>query len=236
MNKNDMTITTTPYGFSVEYCKGIVNRAEINTNTGNIRFYFPTSIISIDISNDVTLSTAYNAQFGITLSDDGHFFFIQSWEDGLFGFEVESGKLIWRHKETRAYNLVANGSVLICRFYNHHLRILDMATGDVVSNYPLRDNSVFLPLCDNCYLVGPKRGKYIMLDDQFLEIKKLPCQFLNPYALENFIIHKAIIEGGNLVITGVEYSNEAFAQARRSRRGNEFIRNSKFTRQILISD
>lgn len=235
MNTKNMSIQRTDSGFSVVYCGNVISRADVNCNMGMIWFSFINGqVITVDVSEFVEISKAYNLQFGITLTDDGMRFFVQSWELGLFCFETKTGKLLWRNKQKKAFQLATHGNVVLCRYSGKCISAIDIETGSVIRSYPLTSGTTFNPLSPDYYLVGPKRGYYEILDNSLDKQAKVPIAKLNPYAKDTFIIQEASLTENGLAVTGVEYTTTEFLAAVKSKQASDFIENSKFVRRIPV--
>lgn len=224
-------------GFDVAYNCGIVSNVRFDEHDGNILFFFrDNKFVECNISQTVEINVPYNSQFGISITNNGQFFFIQSWEKGLFCFDVRTSKLIWHINQKRAYDLAVRDKSVICRCYNQFLSLIDIESGKVTLKYPLRYDSVFCPISDDYFLVGPKRNKYIILDGELNEVVKIPVTQLNPHSHENFIIHKVDFTTEGISMEGVEYSNIMLSNARKTKSINRLIAESKFTRYVSIPE
>ena len=87
------------------------------------------------------LSNAYNGQFGLSVSLDGRFVFVQSWEKGLFCYNAQTGDLAWRSKRRFGItNIYVNEKTVLCHQYDKALQLLDIETGEVIKEKtPARD-------------------------------------------------------------------------------------------------
>lgn len=235
MNAKDMIIQSNELGFRVAYlCSSIIS-ADIHYNLGAVMFrYSDDRTITIDVSNHVELS-AYNLQFGVTLTDDGTKFFLQSWEMGLFCFETQTGTLLWHIKRKKAFQLATRGNTVLCHFSGQCIAIIDVASGDILRNYSFTSGTTFKPLSSDYYLVGPKRNRYEIIDGDLETVSKIPVSKLNPHAFDCFIIQDASLDGGNLVIAGVEYLADEFQIAVKTRHSNMFLEKSRFLREIPVA-
>ena len=83
-------------------------------------------------SNSV-ISIAYNGQFGISISQDGRFLFVQTWDKGLFCYDSRTGKQVWRTKRRLGItNIFVNDTTLLVHQHEKALQLLDMETGEVL--------------------------------------------------------------------------------------------------------
>ena len=236
MNSKDMTIRHTESGFSVVYQSAVVRNIDVNCNTGTLVLYFADNrIISIDVSKFVELSKAYHSQFGITFTNDGKHFFVQSWETGLFCFDAETGKLLWHNKQKKAYNIATWENVVLCQYYGKCLSVISLESGLIIRSYPLAVGATFKPLSQKYYLVGPQRGFYQILDSNLSRHAKVSVAQLNPNALDTFIIHQATLTEGCIVVKGVEYTGDLFRAAISKKTTDAFIESSRFEREIPIA-
>lgn len=235
MNAKDMLIQPTEEGFIVSYRCGIIHKAVVNCNIGIIHFQLVDGCsYMIDVSAHVEMSKAYNSQFGITLSDDGRLFFVQSWEAGLFCFNTQTGELQWHNKQKKAYQLATKGDTVLCRYSGKCISVIDVQTGVAFRNYPLAAATVFEPLSREYYLAGPKRGYYDVLDSNLDRKAKVLAMELNPNGMDSFIIQDAVLIENCIVISGVEYTTKEFLSSVKAHQSDEFIDRSRFVRHIPI--
>lgn len=87
------------------------------------------------------LNNAYNGQFGLSVSLDGRFVFVQSWEKGLFCYNAQMGDLVWRTKRRFGItNIYVNEKTVLCHQHDKALQLLDIETGEVIKEKtPARD-------------------------------------------------------------------------------------------------
>ncbi len=79
------------------------------------------------------LGNAYNGQFGLSVSLDGRFVFVQSWDKGLFCYNAQTGELVWRSKRRFGItNIYVNETTVLCHQHDKALQLLDIETGEVI--------------------------------------------------------------------------------------------------------
>ena len=79
------------------------------------------------------VSVAYNGQFGISVSKDGQFLFVQTWEKGLFCYDPRTGNRLWRTKRRLGItNIFVNDTTLLVHQHGKALQLLDLETGEVL--------------------------------------------------------------------------------------------------------
>ena len=233
MNTRDMKITLKDYQLCIDYTAGMVASAMIDAQTSEITFIFRDGRKNcINISCYVEIDTVYLKQFGLTVTSNGEIFFIQSWERGLFCFDTASGTLLWHNDRKKAYELVALREVVVCRFMNHGIEVIDINKGNTISYYPLGSNTIFIPIDDEYYLVGPKRDIYRVLDYNLKETIKLPLKLLNPSQFDTFIIRDAQFTNDGMQIMGFEYFGGEMRRAIREHKVDDFLSKALFTRSI----
>ena len=77
--------------------------------------------------------SSYNFQFGLAVSSDGKYVFVQTWENGLFCLNSHTGEKIWRTKSKRGITSVfVNDNTLLCHQRERALQLLDIHTGVVL--------------------------------------------------------------------------------------------------------
>lgn len=216
MNIHDMRNTMQYPTLSVTYLRGCVQKAIMEDCTGILTFCFPGQQITCDVSKHILPEIVYMEQFGITVTEDGQYFFVQSWEKGLFCFHLPTGELAWHNKRKRAFELVVKDGRAICRFMDQRVEVMGITSGQVVASYPLGEGTLFFPLDDDHYLTGPKRGKYHVLDRD-LQVREivLPSQ-LDPEGMDHFLLVDAVRCRDGMQISGFEYM-QAYYDAQRAK-------------------
>lgn len=193
----------------IVYDCGSVEKATVDQCTGIITFIMRDGkVIYTNVTDYVLPETAYLKQFGICITSDGKYFFIQSWEKGLFCFELETGSLHWHCKRKKAYNLAVGKHGIICRFFDQYIAKLDIATGEIKAHVPMGHGTNCYSLTDDMLLVGPKRKMYYIIDHDLKKVAVISESEMNPHLFDSFIITKACLSEDRLLITGYEYSNE----------------------------
>lgn len=77
---------------------------------------------------------AYTSQFGIAVSNDGKYVFLQTWENGLFCFDARTGNKIWRTKSKRGItDTFVLDDAILCQQHDRALQLLDVNTGAVIT-------------------------------------------------------------------------------------------------------
>lgn len=236
MNTKNMYIQRRVAGFSVSYKDAVICEADVNCDDGEIILTFVDGRRStVDVSALVELSYAYNSQFGLTLTDDGSYIFVQSWEKGLFCFDTKTGKLFWTNKQKRAGETATHGTTILCHFRGQGIWKLDLHTGAVLKKYPLAEDKILKPLSQEHYLAGPKRGYYEILDGGLEREARVSEALLNPNGLDTFIIQDAFLIAGRLMIEGVEYRTQEFLAAVKDKLADSFLDNHHFFRQVELN-
>ena len=233
MNYKNMKISMQDGVMTILYNCGMIQKVILKRFSGTIRFYLHNGdMFSCDISSYLLPDIVYLHSFGISITEDGKYFFVQSWEKGLFCFELPSGTLIWRSKLKKAYELVVRESTAICRFMDQCVEAIDIPTGEVVAHYPLGWSAKFYPLDDSNYLAGPKRGKYYLLDHQLLVKETIPYQKLNPALLDTCMIIDAEHAPGGMIISGFEYMDDYYHEQKLM--GNTDMEQYRFSRFVPL--
>lgn len=82
---------------------------------------------------DFPFNIAYIGQFGVSVSHDGKYIFVQSWESGLCCLNSQSGEKLWRTKSKRGITSVfVNKKTLLCCQHERAIQLLDISSGAVI--------------------------------------------------------------------------------------------------------
>ncbi|MBQ8579254.1 MAG: hypothetical protein IJ448_00990 [Oscillospiraceae bacterium] len=233
MNTRNMSISFQDWKLTILYDCGPMQKVVLKDYTGHISFYSRNAeSFSCDISKHVRPNAVFLKPYGVSIAEDGSCFFIQSWEKGLFCFALPSGELLWRSKRNHATKLVLLPDRVICQFVDYCVDAMDIHSGEVLAHYPLGWNTQFLPLNDNFYLAGPKRGKYYVLDCR-LEVREVVAyQRLNPALLDTCCIVDAVAVPGGMTISGFEYMDDYYHEQKLM--GNTDMEQYQFSRFVPL--
>lgn len=233
MNSRNMTISLRDWELTILYDCGTIQKVVLPDYTGLISFCCRNGeSFSCDVSKYIRPDAVFLKSFGVSIAEDGSCFFIQSWEKGLFCFALPAGELLWQSKRKHATRLVLLPNQVICHFADQCVDVMDIHTGEVLSHYPLGWNTQFLPLNDDFYLAGPKRGKYYMLDCR-LEVREvIAYQRLNPALLDTCQIVDAVAAPGGMTISGFEYMDDYHHE--QNLMGNTDMEQYRFSRFVPL--
>lgn len=235
MNIKDMISSSVDGDLTVTYMRGIITSAKSRKWTNVLTFYDRNNKSSdFDVSDYLELDHAYQSQFGIGMTDDGKYFFLQSWNSGLFCFCRETETLVWHCKRKKPFELVVRDKTVVCRFLDQCVDTFDIETGEVLAHFPLGYDTIFCPITDDYFLAGPKRGKYHILDGNLSVVLATPYARLNPNMYDTFIVNNANLLAGGIIISGFEYSSSEHSMAIRSHTLDAFTESSRFSRFIAI--
>lgn len=118
--------------------------------------------------------SAYNLQFGISVSFDGNYVFVQTWENGLLCLDSHAGEVIWRTKSKRGItNIFVNEKTILSHQHERALQLLDIRTGEVLSEKQPATAWGFTAL-DHKHIVCQVTAKrWEIIDAQTLETKEV---------------------------------------------------------------
>lgn len=82
---------------------------------------------------NTTWITSYNYTFGLAVSPDGKYLFVQTWENGLLCFNSRTGQRIWKTKSKRGITSVfISQHTLLAHQHGRALQLIDMHSGEVL--------------------------------------------------------------------------------------------------------
>ena len=208
MNINDMNIIQMTGKMEVTYYRSPVSKAVLYYSKKIVTIHYPDrDPVTVDVSVIPGESIdSYCVQFGIVLSDVGDLFFLQSWEKGLYCFEIATGVLRWHYKLSRAFETATKDRLVFCRFVDKCLCVFDADTGTLLKRRPMGVYTTLKVLSNNYFLSGPKRNKYEVLNWDLEVVEHIPVKELNPYEDPNFCILCGDLSGNQLTISGWEKS------------------------------
>lgn len=156
-------------------------------------FYSNGEIISLDCTysndeSDLTFLTksgekyewkskyvnVYNVgQFGIAVSPDGTKIFAQTWENGLFCFDVKTGERIWRTKSRRGVtSIFVNTDTITAQLHDYAMQLISMDTGEVIKEKRPSTAWKFTALSNGYLVCQTTAKKWEIIDPETLEVKE----------------------------------------------------------------
>ena len=142
------------------------------------------------------LCDVYNAQYGIAISYDGKYIYTSQWEGGVYCFDTENFKLIWRISMGSVEEIftVKDGNFIYCHNDKKGLVVLDAKTGEQVN--ALSGSSMdFYRLDEKYFLAGPKRNSMsIYCFNGLSEQRKIKCSELISDDRTDWIFRNAWLE------------------------------------------
>ena len=209
MNFKNYTVSQNEWTLTTAYDHGIIAKTILEKHNGIISFCMrDETVCRVDVTKHLFPDGVFLRQFGISVTENGNFFFIQHWESGLYCFELPSGQLRWKSKLRHPYEIVVHNDIVICHFLDQCVDSFLIGTGEIVAHYPLGYDKNFLPLSDDYYLAGPKRGRYHILDRNLSICANVPEELFNPSGFSNYIMLEANIHPKGIQISGFESSPE----------------------------
>lgn len=129
----------------------------------------------------LNIGGVYQQQFGLTVSQDGRFIFVQTWEKGLHCLNAATGGCIWRSKSRRGVtSLMVSAHTLAVLQQGHALLLMDIETGDVLKEKRPARAFDFYPLSPTHFIcqTSARQWEIIRADDlvtvQFIPHKLFP--------------------------------------------------------------
>lgn len=222
------------YGFRCTYSNSSICSVTVDYSDNSLLFESVYGDVNtIGMPSEIKLES-YNEQFGISFSETENCFFVQSWEKGLYCFDMSEGAMLWHNKQRHASDILVDKSCIFCYFVGCGILKLDIKTGNSVERYSFVGNGIFKIVDEKMFLIGPKRHKIMLLDKSFEVIRSFGEKELNPNMCENFIIRQAHVSDNLLLISGIEYSNDEMLKCIKENCLERIGADSVFEREVPI--
>lgn len=219
----------------VEYNCGEFIRALLHGDSGLITFYHRKGMQhQVDVSANMKVDYVFISQYGIGITDDGKYFFVPSWKHGLYCFEMETGRLVWKSARRHPQSYVVRNDTVVCFFEMQGLEILSINDGAVLRYYPYSGASICFALTDELLLVGMKRNKYHLFNEYLNVIQTIPSRVLNPKEYDHFMLVDAYLEHDYIQLSGFEGWRDELFRSTCEGKSNDFIENQRFIRRLPI--
>ena len=148
--------------------------------------------------------SSYTMQFGVAVSFDGRYVFAQTWENGLFCFDVRTGEILWRTKSRRGItSIFVNEDTILCCQRECALQLLDIHTGDILLEKRPFVAWEFTAL-DHRYIVCQVTARrWELIDAQTLETAEAFTHKVFTGGHEDYCINKIeLVQDGRIKVFG----------------------------------
>ena len=190
-------------GFKCIYKDPVIASSVSNWVEQSIAFEFcDHSVKRFSLPAEIELSS-FNMQFGIQFSSKNNCFFLQSWEKGVYCFDLDDGSLLWLHKRKRACDIALIKENLFVYFLGFGIVRIDISTGESIERFSYTSEG-FFGIADDAFFIGPKYARYLLVDTGFRIIKRFPISDVNPNGCEYFVLQKVGKENDQIVLEGIE--------------------------------
>ncbi|MDW7658152.1 MAG: hypothetical protein SCM11_13370 [Bacillota bacterium] len=156
--------------------------------------------------------SVYNSQYGIPVTNDGSMLFVGSWEDGLFAYDITSGRVLWRFRPGKIRNIFVHQDYLIAaRAYTSVIKV-DINSGKLLAEIKSGTLEHIFNLGFQYLFADTMSGKHCIIDvDKMLIVKKYDSKIVNPLSCLSLMIYDAVLQNNEIVISGFEeYPQKTF--------------------------
>ncbi len=230
-----MEIVNFSGGFKTRYFTGRIKESVAHYDTNSVWFNYSSgdriqAMLPAQIEIDF-----YNSQFGINVTQDGRYFFVQSWDrNKIYCFRITDCRKMWETKIRHPYGLCVRDEFLICYAMHDGVYRIELDKGTVVAQFKCAYTRFFGFLCDSLFLIGPLRNTYKVMDFDFRQISSISTDIINPNHYDTFIMTEASLVGKSLRLAGFEY-NSTDLDGLSYQEQDEVTQNSTFHREIELS-
>lgn len=145
----------------------------------------------------------YTSQFGIAVSQDGNYLFVQTWEMGLFCLDPRTGKTIWRSKSRRGITHVfVNEDTILVHQRERALQLLDIHTGELLMEKRPATDWGFASIDHRHIVCAVTARRWELIDGKTLEVKAAFTnkEFTGDHG--DYTVYPIYLEGNTLVVRG----------------------------------
>lgn len=147
--------------------------------------------------------SSYNYQFGLAVSLDGKYVFVQTWEYGLFCLDSRTGQQIWRTKSKRGItNIFVNEDTILCHQHERALQLLDIHTGEVLQEKRPATAWGFTAIDHRHIVCHVTARRWEVIDARTLEVKQSFSHKEFTAGHENFRVKPKGLAGNDLLVRG----------------------------------
>lgn len=229
-----MEIVNFSGGFKTRYFSGRIKESVAYYDTNSVWFnYFSGEINEVMLPAQIEIDS-YNSQFGINVTRDGRYFFIQSWDrNKIYCFRITDCRKMWDTKIRHPYGLCVHDEFLICYAMHDGVYRIELDKGTVVAHYKCTYTRFFRFLNNSLFLIGPIKNEYKIMNFDFKQLSAIPIGIANPNQYDTFLITEAALQGKSVVLAGFEYNSIDLCGLTYQQQ-EQMIENSRFSREIEL--
>ena len=161
----------------------------------------------------------YNVgQYGIAVSNDGTKVFAQTWENGMFCFDLKTGDKIWKTKSRRGItNVFVGDNTITVILHNYSMQVLDIDTGEVLIEKRPCTAHGFKTLNNKYIVCQVTARRWELIEAETLETKETfkHKEFTNNHT-DYVVNHVSLCENGDICVKGFKnVFDDSFKPAKR---------------------
>ena len=172
-------------------------------------YEFEPSLVSV-MFNDGNCSqwsskwfTPYIFQFGVAVSLDGNFLFVQTWENGLICLDARTGEKVWKSKSKRGItNVFVNDSTILCHQCERALQLIDIHTGEVLKEKRPATAWGFRSISHNHIVCQVTARRWEIIDTETLETKAIFSHRDFTGGHEDYCVNYICLDNNVLIVRG----------------------------------
>lgn len=170
--------------------------------TGHCAIYFCDGRVT---EFDAKCETAYNWQYGLSVSKDDRVIFIPKYEYGLFAYDTGTGKLIWKLRCSRIREIHSYEDYIIARKDSIGLLKIDIDKGEIIDIFKAANNEESYLLDDsNIFVCYYGKGCAVVNPHSFEVLKEYPYSKMNVTGTRSFLMRNAYLRendnGGKMLV------------------------------------
>lgn len=152
-----------------------------------------------------TVFSIYNSQYPPIINKEKQQAIIVSYEKGLYCYNYETGKLVWRLKIKKIHDNYFYENKIICLIEDKGIAVIDASNGEVLQNIESSGNILFKISSDEIIY---DRDENLIIYDLKLNREKyiIPVNKINTSNSRSFIIKNCVRKKDYLIFDGLEYS------------------------------
>lgn len=147
--------------------------------------------------------SSYNYQFGVAVSIDGKYVFVQTWDNGLFCLDAHTGEKVWRTKSKRGVtDIFVNESTLLIHQHERALQLIDIHTGEILKEKRPATAWGFTAIDHKHIICHVTARRWEIIDAETLETKKVFSHHDFTGGHEDYCVNYIKMDGHELIVRG----------------------------------
>jgi hypothetical protein len=147
----------------------------------------------------------FNSQYGTPTSIDDKYLFVGTWYNGLYCYEITTGKLLWKKGPGKVRRIIPIENYVVVEMCDRGIYKRDIETGELVTELRMSGIECLFLISNDEIFIGPKKNIYYIYQiPELIEKYAIPGSILNPNVCLSYRVQDCHKIDDCIVVNGFE--------------------------------